>query len=132
MIDKLERYFFDTFGIEPTNMCKYAKYGYEGTEGTWYFCNKNQKECWTYPSDTTCKDRMTSYPEITDHILLELMCIALQQYCNYSGNINIKNIKKKTLRVLLRHKNYLKEIYTHSGSHNSFVKKVRAVFKKGD
>ena len=75
MTTELEKQFFDTFGIKPSNMCKYAKYGYEGTEGIWYFCAKNQKECWTYPSDTGCKDKMTSYPQITSDKLLELICI---------------------------------------------------------
>ena len=75
MTNELEKQFFDAFEIKPNNMCKYAKYGYDGTEGTWYFCDKNQKECWTYPSNTTCKDKMTSYPKITDSILLELICI---------------------------------------------------------
>ena len=79
MTTEIEKQFFDTFGIEP-NMCIYAKYGYESPEGTWYFCNKNRDRCWTYPSSsTTCKYRETSYPEITDHILLELMELLMKQ-----------------------------------------------------
>ena len=128
MANELEKKFFDTFGIEPSNMCKYAKYGYEGTEGTWYFCAKNQKECWTYPSDTGCKDKMTSYPEITDRILLNLICIA-NQYEYYSISTNIKNIQAQTLRILLKAKKYLKDTYSHQGCHNSLVRKVRKIFK---
>ena len=95
MTNELEKKFFDTFGIEPSNMCKYAKYGYEGTEGTWYFCAKNQKECWTYPSDTGCKDKMTSYPPITDHILLELICICNSTYINGYTNYFMATGKTK-------------------------------------
>ena len=94
MTNELEKTFFDTFEIK-NNMCKYAKYGYEGTEGTWYFCDKNQKECWTYPSNTTCKDKMTSYPEITDHILLELICICNSTYINGYTNYFMATGKTK-------------------------------------
>lgn len=43
--------------------CSYAKYGYEGEEDTWYFCNKNDNECWTYPRKdlTSCKDFKVSF-----------------------------------------------------------------------
>ena len=102
MGNEIEKTFFDTFSIK-NNMCKYAKYGYDGTEGTWYFCDKNQKECWTYPSNTTCKDKMTSYPEITDRILLELICIlsGWKQYCiSYYiiDAVNINTLKVDILR----------------------------------
>ena len=90
MTTEIEKQFFDTFGIEP-NMCIYAKYGYESPEGTWYFCNKNRDRCWTYPSSsTTCKYRETSYPEITDHILLELMCILSEWRTYLDSSYTIK------------------------------------------
>ena len=128
MANELEKKFFDTFGIEPSNMCKYAKYGYEGTEGTWYFCAKNQKECWTYPSDTGCKDKMTSYPQITDRILLNLICIA-NEYLDYPTSTNIKNIQARTLRMLLKVKKYFKDTYSSQDWHNELVRKVRKLFK---
>lgn len=44
--------------------CKYAKYGYEGEEGTWYYCTKENKECWTYPNgDADCVEK--EYPPFT-------------------------------------------------------------------
>lgn len=128
MANELEKKFFDTFGIEQSNMCKYAKYGYEGTEGTWYFCAKNQKECWTYPSDTGCKDKMTSYPEITDRRLLNLICIA-NEYLDYPTSTNIKNIQARTLRMLLKVKKYFKDTYSSQDWHNELVRKVRKIFK---
>ena len=129
MANELEKKFFDTFGIEQSNMCKYAKYGYEGTEGTWYLCSKNQKECWTYPSNTTCKDKMTSYPEITDRILLNLICIA-NEYLDYPTSTNIKNIQARTLRMLLKVKKYFKDTYSSQDWHNELVRKVRKLFKE--
>ena len=104
MTNELEKQFFDTFEIKPNNMCKYAKYGYDGTEGIWYLCNKTQEECWTYPSDTTCKDKMTSYPEITDRILLELICIlGNTSYFLITGDglpIDVDVLKKSVLHSL--------------------------------
>ena len=100
MTNELEKQFFDTFGIKPNNMCKYAKYSYDGTEGTWYLCDKNQKECWTYPSNTTCKDKMTSYPEITDRILLELICIAHTSPVITFISRDVKSLKEEVLMVL--------------------------------
>lgn len=114
MTTEIEKQFFETFGIEPSATCKYAKYGYEGTEGTWYFCSKNQKECWTYPSDTTCKDKMTSYPEITDRILLELICI-LSGYQKAIGSLleicetNKDGVKEEILEMLIFRDGALKQ-----------------------
>lgn len=103
MTTDIEKQFFETFGIEPNSICKYAKYGYDGTEGTWYFCSKNQEECWTYPSDTTCKDKMASYPEITDRILLELICIVLNAYDKLEvyTEYTVEKVKEKTLKQLI-------------------------------
>ena len=100
MTTEIERQFFDTFEIKPNNMCKYAKYGYEGSEGTWYFCDKSQKECWTYPSDTTCKDKVISYPQITDNILLELICIAHTSPIITFVSRDVKSLKEEVLMVL--------------------------------
>ena len=58
--------------IEPT-ICKYAKYGYEGEEGLWYFCNKHQKECYTYPTgNANCVAK--GFQEPSDTTILKLIC----------------------------------------------------------
>ena len=100
MTNEIEKTFFDTFEIKPNNMCKYAKYGYEGSEGIWYFCNKRQEECWTYPSDTTCKDKVISYPQITDNILLKLICIAHTSPIITFVSRDVKSLKEEVLMVL--------------------------------
>lgn len=130
MTPDIEKQFFETFGIEPSNTCKYAKYGYEGTEGIWYFCSKNQEECWTYPSDTTCKDKKTSYPQISDRILLGLICIA-NQHEDYPISTNIKNIQARTLRILLRTEKLYKKYHGSDGRYKKLVKQVRTLFEEG-
>lgn len=67
MTTDLEKRFFDTFGIEPHYYCadEYvfeAMLEYECTEG-------NRKKC------KTCKKVGKSYPQISDRILLELICV---------------------------------------------------------
>ena len=112
MTNELEKKFFDTFGIEPeykTCIFKYCK-------------NKKEYDC------ENCGDRIWHYPQITDRILLNLICIA-NQYEYYSISTNIKNIQAQTLRILIKAKKYLKDTYSHQGCHNSLVRKVRKLFK---
>jgi len=62
---------YENAGIE-TNCCKYAEYGYEGEEGTWFYCTKENKECWTYPNgDANCVEK--SYPPFTAEKQIELI-----------------------------------------------------------
>ena len=68
-------------------------------------------------------------PQITDSILLNLICIA-NQYEYYPTSTNIKNIQARTLRILLKAKKYLKDTYSHQGCHNSLVRKVRTLFEE--
>lgn len=52
--------------------CKYAEYGYEGEEGTWYYCKKEGRECWTYPKgDADCVEN--KYPPFTSEKQIELI-----------------------------------------------------------
>ena len=64
MTTEIEKQFFETFGIKPeykTCIFKYCK-------------NKKEYDC------ENCNDREWHYPEITDKILLELICIANRKY----------------------------------------------------
>lgn len=59
--------------------CKNAEYGYEGEEGTWYYCKKEDKECWTYPNgDADCVEK--DYPPFTAEKQLELLKICFDKY----------------------------------------------------
>ena len=54
---------YENAGIK-LDCCRYAKYDYEGEEGTWYYCKKEGRECWTYPDgDADCVEK--GYPPFT-------------------------------------------------------------------
>lgn len=113
MTNELEKKFFDTFGIEPeykTCIFKYCK-------------NKKEYDC------ENCGDRIWHYPQITDRILLNLICIA-NEYLDYPTSTNIKNIQARTLRMLLKVKKYFKDTYSSQDWHNELVRKVRRLFKE--
>lgn len=114
MTNELEKKFFNTFGIEPeykTCIFKYCK-------------NKKEYDC------ENCGDRIWHYPQITDRILLNLICIA-NEYENYPETTNIKNIKERTLRILLRaEKFYDKKHYGSDRQYKKLIKQVRKLFKE--
>jgi hypothetical protein len=63
--------------------CKYAEYGYEGEEGTWYYCKKEGKECWTYPNgNANCVEK--GYPPFTAEKQLEIL-----NFCLKCGQVHI-------------------------------------------
>lgn len=89
MVSKLEKQFFDTFGIEPKQAC--------GRTGV---CNNyvNYNDC------NGCN--YYKYPAITDRILLELICILTRHFDyadqNWLTKCNdIKELKVSVLRLLL-------------------------------
>jgi len=68
--------------------CKNAEYGYEGEEGTWYYCKKEDKECWTYPNgDADCVEK--GYPPFTAEKLINLVMFLINK-----GDFNIKKGSK--------------------------------------
>lgn len=69
-MNEIEKMYENT-GIK-LDCCKYAKYGYEGEEGTWYYCTKENKECYTYPDGSAnCIEK--GYPLFTAEKQLELI-----------------------------------------------------------
>ena len=130
LMEKIEKKFFETFRVNKSTLCKYAIDGYESEEGNWYKCSKRDKECFTYSNEvsTVCKDRETDYPQITDKRLLKLICLALP--CGeYARTTTVKNIKDRTLRILLEHHKLLKE---HDIEDDLIVKRINAVFKDNE
>lgn len=73
MVTKLEKQFFKTFGIEP-----------------------KEKVNQTFNGAEFKVETINDYPQITDHILLKLICIANSQNIGFEGN-NIEDIKKDLL-----------------------------------
>lgn len=115
-MSSIEEKFFETFEIEPKE--------YKGCNS--FPCSNPGTEC------ENCKDYKlykTAYPRITDYILLALVCVAME-YRDYPTTVNIKNIKERTLRLLIGTKKYLKDTYSSEAYHNRLVRKVQALFKK--
>ena len=103
MTNELEKQFFDTFGIEP-----------RGKKCT---CDvKDFAKCTTYYCTSCEKALKKDYPQITDRILLELICI-LNPYC-YSGGENIQHLKESVLEWCIKYKEDIKH-------------QVRTLFEEG-
>lgn len=82
MTNKTEKQFFDTFGIEPKLDCKRC--------GAMNFAIG---QC----AEVNCEK---TYPQITDHILLELICIAHTSPVITFVSRDVKSLKEEVLMVL--------------------------------
>lgn len=117
MISELEKQFFDTFGIETIKRRTCSNAG---------DCPDGCIVC------DTCMHwhiRREDYPQITDHILLGLICVA-NQHENYPISTNIKNIQARTLRILLRTEKLYKKYHGSDGRYKKLVKQVCKLFKE--
>ena len=123
MTNELEKTFFDTFGIEPKKQCYYWDCPYS-TGNIVNDTPMNERDC------NSCKNiNKEVYPQISDRILLELICICSQYgFCPTARNI--KDLKPKVLKRLFKLKKNLKNNYEHQGCHNGFVRKVRTLFEE--
>ena len=107
MTNDLEKTFFDTFGIEPITQAVW-----DSTETKW----KNF-ESWE------------EYPQITDRILLELICI-WNDNCTYSEDwlipSNMKKLKEATFYKFLTYKDC-----NVSSCQRRIYNQVQALFEEG-
>lgn len=117
MTTDIERQFFDTFGIEPEyKICIFQ-----------YCKNKKEYDC------ENCNDREWHYPEITDRILLELLCLINQVDMYYYGEeefytgFNYDNFKQEIISKCKRlaDKNAFSEV-----TGENFKHQVQALFKE--
>ena len=79
MTTNLEKQFFNTFEIEPD------------VESCYHKCDTK-----SYLNCKDCNKATVIYPQITDHILLELICIANDAYIDLKGT-NIETMKNNLL-----------------------------------
>lgn len=99
---EIEKQFFDTFGIEPEyKICPFHHCIY-----------KKEYDC------DNCDDREWHYPQITDRILLELICIAYTSPVITFTSRNIEALKEEVLLVLCNWVN-----------HEDIKQQVQALFK---
>lgn len=124
MTNELEKQFFDTFGIEP----RYKSYFCDGwsriVEGK-YFTDKKEAEKFGMVIDEP------KYPQITDRILLELICILTEwrQYCASDyiiKAINIDILKNDILKDCL----YMSNWYEFKKCGKDINHQVRTLFEE--
>jgi hypothetical protein len=112
MTTELEKEFFDTFGIEAISK--------------WHKCK--DYSCVCCDEYDNCAKREFIYPEITDRVLLELICI-FSQHCNF-GRWNkyamhsIDDFKYIILSQLIAYQN---KRYTYG-----IQEKIQQLFKGGE
>ena len=104
MTNELEKHFFDTFGIEPRyeDACTVEdKYWNNeelaneyGTFDQYMNCKCGDQE--NYTTECSCAYQREVYPAISDHILLELICIANKAYIDLEGT-DIETMKNSLL-----------------------------------
>ena len=100
MTNELEKQFFQCFGIEPKCQNTFI----------------NPSKCPFNKSRECCDCVSCEYPQITDRILLELICI-LDPYC-YSSGKNIQHLKESVLEWCIKYKEDIKH-------------QVRSLFEEG-
>jgi hypothetical protein len=115
MTTDLEKQFFSTFGIEPK------------TEICW--CDSDNKICeCEYDCDELRRSRKIGYPQITDRILLELICIDFNEnpYKCRGGQTSVDEVKERILSDFI-----------HEFENNLYLDKenikhqVRTLFEEG-
>ena len=142
MTNNLEKQFFDTFGIEP--MLK----GYSQVEDNWHglpmysgeikyfnsFGEMNKAGFHSIYDNEENEEDFKEYPQITDRILLELICIIHQTDLDLHGeeyyfeSLNYKDLKEEVIAKCKRlaDKNAFSEA---TGKH--IKHQVQALFKEG-
>ena len=113
MATEIEKQFFETFGIEPKSVkrtLKLAMPGYDESDLPEDLRQFISSQAQVYHV----------YPQITDHILLELICIVLNAYekLEVYTEYTVEKLKEKTLKQLILAQD---DVYSQ----------VRTLFKEG-
>lgn len=114
MTSELEKTFFDTFGIEKILPCATCYYWYD-----------NKDRCyWDYKNDTECKAPKV-YPQITDRILLELICLNnIYLWETHASTVN--ELKNVLLNKYIEHVNLMAD----ENEKQEYINQVRALFEE--
>lgn len=121
MTTDTEKHFFETFGIEPKYAYLVTDTFYTNNSHTFYITKDDLidyfegKNCGRYKVIKVYK-----IPEITDRILLELICIVLNAYDKLEvyTEYTVEKVKEKTLKQLILAQD---DVYSQ----------VQALFKEG-
>ena len=124
MTNELEKQFFDTFGIEPKKQCYYWDCPYS-TGNIVNDTPMNERDC------NSCKNpNKEIYPQITDRILLELICIKNKELISIvqvRGN-NLEELKSYILQTWAHWYTYYSSLPVHKERADNFKRRVRALF----
>lgn len=98
MITDIEKQFFDTFGIEPSDRFKGCENGI-----TFYTYGCDMPSC----KGCSKEIREKEYPQITDSTLLKLICILTRYYLDEREpyeitSINMEQLKQQVLSDIIR------------------------------
>lgn len=132
MTNEIEKQFFDTFGIvaraciESCDKCQHYSYDY-GLSG---YC--------TLDSDyDNCGVAIKQYPQITDHILLELICILAKQGIYLEDIDGLFKMKTYETRIVMQNADNLKDVILKTAKtacrlskDDNFKHQVRTLFEE--
>ena len=104
MTNELEKTFFDTFGIEPKTIIEPR-----------YSLNIEYYE-----------EKIEKYPQITDHILLELICLN-NIYLWEAHASTVNELKNVLLNKYIEHVNLMAD----ENEKQEYINLVRALFEEG-
>jgi len=124
MTNELEKQFFDTFGIEPMPYCCYHDCNCP-IEDIGKFNSKCPKQAVT----KECDARIMKKPQITDRILLELICIHNTYLETYFYGLEYESLRKEILKDLINEQES-RELETYYVS-DDMKHQVQALFKEG-
>ena len=103
MTTEIEKQFFDTFGIEPKSVKRTLKLAMQG-----YDENDLPEDLRQFISSQAQVYHV--YPEITDRILLELICELSGVCCPYFAfKRSISELKETVLKLCMAYKDLLKQ-----------------------
>lgn len=135
MTNELEKQFFDTFGIEPKyeDACTVEdKYWANeelaneyGTFDQYMNCKcGNQENCTT---ECSCAYQKEIYPEITDRILLELICLNNIYLWEVHTN-TVDELKNVLLNKYIEHVNLMAD----ENEKQEYINQVQSLFKENN
>ena len=116
MTNELEKTFFNTFGIKPKSIFKGC------TLGAKYYSEICEEETC---KGCDCEIRETINPQITDHILLELICLN-NIYLWETHTSTVNELKNVLLNKYIEHVNLMAD----ENEKQEYINLVRALFEE--
>lgn len=120
-MDKIEKQFFDTFGIEPFYKSESCD-GWGRTVEVRYFTNKEDAKKFGIVLDDK-----PQYPPITDRILLELICL----HNIYLWQVHTSTVNELKNVLLNRYIEYV-NLMPDENEKQEYINEVQVLFKENN